>query len=104
MERTVSGLESLSLIIKDNSNCPICLEQIESQIISELSSCFHVMCEPCFKNMINFTNKCPLCLKIFTSCFYKDGSLILSEYFVTEKDMQNILDQRNSIYHGIYLI
>ncbi len=96
-------LTTMNLIIQENSNCPICLEQIESQIISELSSCRHIMCEPCFKNMINFSNKCPLCLKDFVSCFYKNGSDVLSEYFITDSEMERISLQKNSVYHGIIL-
>lgn len=104
MEKTEFTLAKLNINNEKNINCPICLECIDSQIISELSSCLHIICEPCFKNMLNFSNKCPLCLKVFTSCFYKENSLFLSEYTLTEKDLQNIMGFRNSIYHGIYLI
>jgi hypothetical protein len=85
-----------------NKDCPICLEEMNSKVISVLN-CSHIICEACFKSMINFSNKCPLCLKVFTSCLNKEGSVTLSEFLVTEMELDKITQQRNSVYMGIIL-
>jgi hypothetical protein len=83
--------------------CPICFEDINNdKIFSEINSCNHILCEICFKQLINYSNNCPLCSKIFTSCKYKkDQNTIVEEYILNERDLTNVKQQKESFFKGI---
>ncbi len=96
-----ASLQELTLSL--DMNCPICLEEMQQkQMISVLDSCSHKLCEECFKTMINFSNKCPLCLKIFNSCVFRKGKSNVTEFQLTEKELNLIQANRNSLVNGIY--
>lgn len=81
-------------------NCPICFEDFRSKTFSELDSCNHTMCGVCFQSLIKYSNKCPLCAQVFNSCRYKEGDSTVSEYFITEMELDDINNHKLSFYKG----
>jgi hypothetical protein len=94
-------MEGISVLTDIDWSCPICLEVCDSKTLSHLDSCSHSLCESCFKDLIRFSNKCPLCTKIFSSCTNKEGHVKMSEYKITETELTNISSYQNTIYNGI---
>jgi hypothetical protein len=88
----------ISLMTMYELNCPICLEDCNAKTLSELNSCSHFLCEDCFKDLIKYSNKCPLCAQIFSSCKYKERDNYLYEYFIGEVDLNNINKHMMSLY------
>ncbi len=72
------------------TNCPICLNPLETGKISILS-CSHKICEDCISKFIEFNNKCPICNKTFMNyTSQKDNK----EHQLTIDELSNINKKR----------
>ena len=90
----------------DNSflSCPICLEDIIlTNTFSKLDACNHKMCQTCFKQLINYSNKCPLCGIKFTGCELIKENTVVEGHVLSDLDFEN--QKRNEIlkHDGIIL-
>lgn len=76
----------------DSLLCPICLEKLSTfNINSHLDGCKHILCESCFKIMIQYSNICPLCNKIFLTCINKDSeNKVIAIYELNDHDFELI--------------
>src|SRR5690349_17940353 len=84
------------------NKCPICLEHIENETkFAELNTCKHTVCEPCFKSLISYSDKCPLCAKNFLSCKLKSSIVENNtEYHLNSGDLEKIKGHKNSFSQG----
>ncbi len=98
MEPEVQALESVL-------QCPICLEEIiTNEIFSRLDSCNHNICEPCFKQLIYYSDNCPLCGLQFSGCIYIKDNNIIHQHVLTEIELQSVKMNKNFHHHGIIRI
>jgi hypothetical protein len=83
------------------NSCPICLEDIiANEVFSQLDSCNHHLCQPCFKQLIGYSDNCPLCGIRFSGCFYIKNKNIIHQHIMTDVDLENVKKNKNSFYHG----
>ena len=52
-------------IIKNESNCPICLDKYKIESKIAYLPCFHFYHSKCIKKWLKYSKKCPLCKKEF---------------------------------------
>lgn len=58
--RIVNKLKSYYRDQAVKEDCPICLENIETDKLY-IPGCCHYLCEPCAQHVIQLNNKCPIC-------------------------------------------
>jgi hypothetical protein len=93
-------MEVTYVSIEINKTCPVCLEDISLGPVSILDSCSHSLCETCFMSHLEFSDKCPLCSKIFKGCLLKSGDSIISSFFLTEDHCEKIQKNRRKMSQG----
>jgi hypothetical protein len=94
MEPDVQAFDSVFL-------CPICLEEIATnEIFSQLNSCNHNICESCFKQLIYYSDNCPLCGLQFSGCLYIKDNKIIHQHILTEIELQSVKNNKNSYNNG----
>lgn len=60
------GLDLLKVskdnILKENTKCPICLDEFEKGNIFKEIKCQHLFCEDCLEDWLEENKKCPVCM------------------------------------------
>lgn len=55
--------QALALVIESQEECPVCIDQLTSPIIT---ACKHAFCGPCIRQVIQNQGKCPMCRAALT--------------------------------------
>lgn len=50
--------QALQLVIESQEECPVCMENLQSPVITH---CKHSFCHPCISKVIEIQHKCPMC-------------------------------------------
>lgn len=55
--------QALALVIESQEECPVCLDQLDSPVIT---ACKHTFCGECIRQVISTQGKCPMCRAALT--------------------------------------
>ncbi|XP_052089352.1 uncharacterized protein LOC127726055 isoform X2 [Mytilus californianus] len=99
----------LSVVDRERDTCPVCMEELTSSKLKQLSRCKHIFCKKCLEKCFIQTPACPVCNMVYgklsgnqpegimIECFQKDVHLPGYKSCGVIKIFYSFLDGRQSV-------